>query len=356
MSLWSFTGFSAPFFKTLQEEYFEPSQPQIIGIEVEIGGLRVNKVADLLRKSLNGKIVGVERIESQKDLETGRIEHFRVKEKELRESLIGTIVIKPEDNGTDDSHLVDNYKHTRLVEIVTSPIDFESVILFQGAIEKIEDSGALGTDAGLAISTQVNVEMGGGERENIHVTDILNILRNYLKSDHRKMITKELKVPEQRKKYLGLFSPGMMERISDRKYKPEWETFFFDFMYRQSLEVIGFKNAWEIADDEGRALLKDHLTQNGFKDILPVIKWNYIRVSSLMMFMFPEDWLSQYLKDTTWFHAYPILEFRESNTDFQVASRTMKILGLVYASLDEGEFEFKKLGILPARKCSSYLH
>lgn len=338
--LWGFSAFSQSLLTTAESVYFDSKTSPRVGIEVELAGLSVDKVSRAAQKVLRGSVRDRQKLESYVDKKTGRIEHFRVTEKELVDSLIGLLAIKPEDNGTSNSDLKENFTKTRIVEIVTSPISFEQVILFQEALNEIRSQGGLGTEDGFPISIQVNVEMGKGKPENIKVTDVLSILRNYLKPLHRLQIAEELSIPLFRKKYLGLYSPEMMSRILDKSYAPSWEKFFMDFMYRQSLEVLGRKDAWLMSDEVVRELLMQELNEKGFEAILPVIKWNYVRVSSLFMYMFPNDWLTRYLEETTWFHKNPILEFREPNNDFNALGTTKKIVGLVQRSLEVGEFEY----------------
>lgn len=338
--LWSLSAFPQSLLSTVERLYFDPLLAPRVGLETELAGLNTAEVAHISQKILSGSVVVHERIESQENKNTGTLKHFRVKERELVDSRIGSLIIKPEDNSTDNSNLKENYANTRVVELVTAPVYFPEVVLFQSVLDEVHAQGALGTAVGFPVSIQVNVEMGEGDREKIKVKDVLNILRNYLKPEHRKQIAAELDVPHFRKKFLGLYSPGMMARILDSNYLPSWEDFFVDFMYRQSLEILSYKNAWSLSESQVRAILKDELKTKGFEVILPVIKWNYIRVSSLFMFMFPEDWLTKFLEETTWFHKYPILEFREPNNNFDALGTTRKILGLVQASLKVGEFDF----------------
>lgn len=336
--LWGVSAFAQSLLTVSENIYFNPSTAHRVGLEVELAGLSVDEITKAAQKVLGGSIQTHRKLESYVNAKTGRLEHFRIKEKELVDSLIGSLAIKPEDNGTDNSDLKESFAKSQIVEVVTAPLSFSQVVLFQEALNEIRAQGALGTEGGFPISIQVNVELGEGQPENIMVKDVLNIMRNYLKPLHRQQIADELNVPSFRQKYLGLYSPGMMSRILSASYNPSWEEFFLDFMYRQSLEVLGYQEAWSLSEEKVRETLKQELAEKSFEAILPVIKWNYVRASSLFMYMFPDDWLTVHLEETTWFHRYPILEFREPNNDFNVLGATKKIMGLVQRSLKEGEF------------------
>lgn len=116
------------------------------------------------------------------------------------------------------------------------------------------------------------------------------------------------------------------------RYAPNWDDLYFDSMYRSSLELLGQSDAWTISKDKGRQKLQQLVKARGFEALLPVVKWNFARYSSLMLYMRPDDWLSQFLIQTGWFKAYPILEFHHPNNDFQVNATADWICRLVTMS------------------------
>jgi hypothetical protein len=323
-----------------EDQYFTPELFERIGNEIEIAGLTVNQVAEILQSELGGEVQMNYKREVIYDEATARNQTFRVVGKEVVNSSIGNLDIKREENGTSNEGLRANAAKTPIVEIVADPLTYDKTEILQRVLNKLQAAGAQGADAGFAISIQVNVEIANGNPRSISPTHIIDIWRNYFKKPHREQITEALQVPEGRQKYLGDYTDGMMERIFDDAYRAKvtWDSLAFDFMYRQSLEHLGYKDAWTMSEHDARNHLKHDLSIQGFEAILPVIKWNYVRSSSLFMFLTPDDWLTQFLEKTTWFHRYPILEFREPNSDFQLQRRNRQILGLIQETRRRGDF------------------
>ncbi len=324
-----------------EKKLFSPSNAPRVGLEIELTGLHAMKIAEILKSHLGGKILAQTRIEKELDIETGRLNKFKVHELHIVGSSMGTVIVKPEDNSTSNSKVSDNYAQTRIFEIVTPPIYFEQVEPLQNALDEMKARGALGTLDGFAVAIQVNVEMGEGRPKKIKAENILRILRNYLKPESRENISRDLKVADFRLPYLGMFTPGMMSRILNPNYNPSNKKFFFDFMYRQSLELLGEERAWQMTKQEARELLPKLMADKNFDVLLPVMKYNYIRVSAVLMYLFPKDWISRYMARTGWFHRYPILEFREANSDFILLKRVKQFLGIVQFSENRGEFQFQ---------------
>ncbi len=335
--LLSLTVHAQVLLQTAQEQFFDPQTAPRVGIEVELANLTVQKTAEILQSVLGGKITDHIVHEHYTDPQTNEEVRYTVTEKILVASRIGDIKVKPEDNGVSNENLKESVARTPLVEIVTSPIYVDSIPALQEAIDVLRDKGALGTADGFAVAIQVNVEIGQGLRQNMRVQDLLTLLRNYLHPQNHQDIRAEIQVSPLRTKYLGDYSPEMMKRIMDTNYNPTWREFYFDFMYRQSLEILGYKNAWTLSDLQAKKLLQQELEVKGFEAILRVVKWNNLRVSSLFMFLFPNDWLTKYLINTTWFHKYPIVEFREPNSDFKVKDRVEQVVGFIQQGQIQGE-------------------
>lgn len=321
-----------------ENRLFDPARAPRIGLEVELTGLTQDEIGLELQKTLGGTLVWVEKSEDNLDSVTRKIETYTVHELHLVGSLMGKdVVIKPEDNVTVNTDMAEQKARTRIYEIVTPPIRYEQAIPLQEALEAMQAKGAQGTLQGHAVAIQVNVEMGEGNPKKISALKILAILRNYLRPEHRESIARDLQAASFRQMYLGMYTPGMMSRILDVTYQPSNKQFFFDFMYRQSLELLGFREAWMMPEEQARTSLQRALAQRPFDDILPVVKWNFIRTSAVLMFLYPNDWLSRYLTETTWFHKYPILEFREANSDFLLLKRIKQFLGIVQYSESHGD-------------------
>ena len=321
-----------------ENSLFNPENAPRIGLEVELTGLTQQEIGEELQKALGGALKWVTIMEDNLNSHTRKIETYPVHELHLvNSSMVADVIIKPEDNVTENADMAEQKARTRIYEIVTPPIRYEQAIPLLAALESMQLKGAQGTRDGHAVAIQVNVEMGEGDPKNISALKILAILRNYLKPEHRESIAHELQAPAFRQMYLGLYTPGMMSRILDNNYRPSNKQFFFDFMYRQSLELLGVREAWIMPEAKARKALQSILAQRPFDEILPVVKWNYIRASAVLMFLYPKDWLSRYLHDTTWFHQYPILEFREANSDFLLLKRIKQFLGIVQYSETHGD-------------------
>lgn len=320
-----------------QEEFFNPASAPRVGLEVELAGLSVDRTVEILKSVLGGKITDNLVYEHYIDPITREDVRYTVTEKILVGSKIGDIKVKPEDNVISNANLKNAVAQTPLVEIVTSPIYVESVPAFQEAIDEIRRQGALGTSDGFAVAIQVNVEIAQGIRENMKPSDLLNLLRNYLNAENHRDIAREINVAAIRERYLGEYTKGMMKRIMNPSYQPNWGQFHFDFMYRQSLELLGYgESSWTKSRRQVKKLLQKELEAKGFESILRVVKWNNLRISSLFMFLYPNDWLTKYLIETTWFHKYPIIEFREPNSDFRVKDRVEQLVGFIQQSEVEG--------------------
>ncbi len=340
---WGHLSFAQNFLDQSERFLFNPKEAPRIGLEVELTGLNALEMAEVLKIHLGGKVIKKSRIEKEMDIETGRMISYRVHELHLIGSSMGSVIVKPEDNSTSNTKVLDNYAQTRIFEIVTPPIRVEQVPPLQDALDEMKRRGAMGTLDGYAVAIQVNVEMAEGNPDKIKAKNILSILRNYLKPEHRQQIQKDLKVADFRQPYLGLFTPGMMDRILDPGYEPSNKKFFLDFMYRQSLELLGERGAWTLSETEVREKLPQLIENRNFDVLLPVMKYNYIRVSAVLMFLFPDDWISQYMDRTGWFHRYPILEFREANSDFILLKRVKQFLGIVQHSVTVGDIQFPLL-------------
>jgi len=324
-----------------EQFFFNQTKAPRVGLEIELTGLSALEIAEIIKSHLGGKVLTKNRIDKELDPETGRWIRYKVQELHIVGSSMGEVIVKPEDNSTSNNNVSENYEQTSIFEIVTPPIYFEQVEPLQRALNEMKTRGAQGTLDGHAIAIQVNVEIGEGQPKKIKAETILRILRNYLNPEARESIGQALMVADFRRPYLGLFTEGMMSRILDIDYKPTNKKLFFDFMYRQSLELLGQDQAWEMPESEARELLPKLMEGKNFDVLLPVMKYNFIRVSAVLMFLFPNDWISQYMASTGWFHRYPILEFREANSDFILLKRVKQFLGIVQFSENRGELGLK---------------
>lgn len=339
----------ADFVENLRSFKGAPNFSKRVGLEAELAEIAPQIAGELLAIGLKGNLSF--QSSEYRYVEGGVARIFRTEEVLVKSSRIGNILIKPEDNSVDLAELA-RVTSTSLIEVVTEPLQFYQVYGFENGLLRLGRMGAKGTESGRALAIQVNVEMAKSPGD-LQVEKILAILRNYLRRTNHDEIAKFLRIPPFRKKYVGLPQPGFMKLLFSKNYRPTIERLYMDSMYRSVLESIGDIKAWKYSDDDARAAVKSSIEKEGFvKVLLPVMKWNYVRYSSLMMFAMPDEWLSQYMISTGWFKPYPILEFREPNSDFNVVSHVEWILGLISASETLGDFDPKSLeGFL----CQRYL-
>ncbi|KYG64780.1 hypothetical protein AZI86_11285 [Bdellovibrio bacteriovorus] len=333
--------------KFAHDEAFDADKAPRVGIEVEMSGLRTKEIALIVQKKIGGEIQIVPN-------------EYGVPEYHLQKSAIGRVVVKPEDNGSSAiGNLEEAYEKTLITEIVTDPIHYADVEKLQKAMDALKASGAKGTADGLAVSIQVNVEIAQGDRSKATPQEIIDLIKTYLSPENRKDIAATYQVPEFRRKYLGDFSPGFMKLINQPHYNPTWREFYNDFMYRQGAEVMGIEGAWKSPISQVKKEVMYKLHAEGFDKILPVMKWNYLRLSSMMMYMMPQDPLSKFLVETTWFKGYPLFENREPNNNFNVVKAVRETLGLKRLSETVGFFrvnhpeDYQKFLSIKARACSA---
>lgn len=342
-TVWTLPLWSSDLFTELRSFRDDPNFSKRIGLEVELSGLTFDEIVKLVHQTLGGHprehFVDYPFVDPQ----TGIEQNLRTREISLEESTIGRVDIKPEDNAPTLAELAQNLDDHSITEIITRPLSFHQVEIFQRTLKALKERGATGTQPDQAVSLQVNVELGGGDRSRISTASVIDILLNYVRAENRIEIAQFLKLPEIRKKFVGYPMPGLLKRMSRPDYNPTWEQFYMDSMYRASLEHLGVANAWTYSDDEARARLRELVDRFGFEVLLPVMKWQFVRYSSLMMYMRPDEWLSRYMEKTDWFKPAPILEFREPNNQFDAKGTVEWVLELVSASEKLGPFTSQEL-------------
>lgn len=304
--------------------FFDEEQFKRVGLEVEFTGLTIDEVLSELQNELGGKL---ERVDE------GNTFYYKLKNSALSRSLEAEkIWIHFEGNETDSTTRVTDVSRIKTIEVTSSPLDWEGVKIFDRAIQRLRDAGAIGTTETNAVSIQVNIEMVTSEKPTMAIEDLLSLLRNYYSDEHFALIEKEVVLPEVRKPYVGKYSDEMMKRILNPDYKPSMRQFYDDFLYRQSAEYLGFDQAWSAPIDRVEKFIVENLNEGDFNRILKVFKWNDVRISSLLVQQFPDLYMSQYLVSTGWVAPNPILEFRRFNNDFDVLKAVKSTQGLVTRS------------------------
>lgn len=319
------------------------------GLEVEFSGLKLDVVTKVL-KNIAG---GTPKLETEDyvyvDPTDGKSHHYLNNYTTNESPTLGLLVAKPEDNAPTLAELhklmgdSNRVRETHVIEVVTAPLWPRQLPLFQAALNELSLRGGVGTTPEEAVAFQVNVEMGHGDPGLIYPEDVTTILRNYLRPQNRAAIRAHMQVPLIRQKYLGYPAPGFRERLFSPGYLPDWDRLYMDSMYRSVLEELKDPEAWTCTDNQARARVKAAVRRWGFEVVLPVLKWNFVRYSSLMMFMRPNEWLSKELIKTQWFHGYPILEFREPNNTFNAVAPVDFVLSFVAASQELGDFTAESL-------------
>jgi len=338
---------------TAETVFFDPQDRTRLGIEIEFKGLGAYDAAEKIRSILGGEIRRKEEriktsIRSYDSSGHPVYNEVILHEFEVVDSSIGNVLLKPETNQIDDVSGSENLEHSNhsatsnknvVVELVTPPIRYPDVQKLDRALEEINKSGARGTDAETAVSTQVNLEMFEGKRDKVHVPDILNILRAYLRPEHSEQIEAHLDVPDIRKPYISEYSPGFMKKLLDPKYLPTERELYDDFVYRQTMEFLGEPMAWSDPIEK----LKSELLKKPNPVVPEVVKQNRLRLSSLLMWMFPDDPMSKVYKETGWAVARPLIEFREWNNEFNATSPSRQALGLKSSAEKYGFYDHDQL-------------
>lgn len=329
---------------TAEHNFFKKDDPTRVGIEVEFTNLSLDDSAKVIQRRLGGKLeratqTNITTLKGYDEKGQPLYNTVDTPYYKLKDSSIGDVLLKLEINQVSETEMSKSAEN--IIEIVTDPIGGEKKLnLLQRAITDLKEKGARGTDKKTAISTQVNVEIEGGDKAKIKVGDTVNLMREYFRPSHREQINARLEVPKIRQPYVGEYSPGFMKKLLDPKYNPaSWQELFDDYVYRQSLELQGDKNAWKMPIEKARAKL---LAQ---KDpIVPVVvKQNAVRISSLLAYMVPNDPMVARYVDSGWIKPYPIVEFREFNNTFDVVGPTRQSLGLVQGAKDYGYFDHDRL-------------
>ncbi|MBU6376633.1 MAG: amidoligase family protein, partial [Bdellovibrionales bacterium] len=341
------SSFGVDILDTAETIFYRPGDTTRMGLEVELTGLSPEQVAKEVQSKLGGRIE--ESFDITKTNITGHDAQglpiygtMKTPIFVLKGSKIGDLVLKPDYNQITDSFDAEEAKKSVVTEIVTTPIRMAEVEKLQETLTHLKSKGAIGTTPQVAVATQVNVEwMGGGENQgNWKPADLVNLMRSYTRPEHRAQIDPHLQVPANRAPYLELFSKGFMKKLLDPSYKPTFRQFYDDYIYRQSLEHRGVKDAWTMPVEEARK----KLISMGDEAIVPqVVKQNPIRISSLLMHLFPKDHMSKLYDASGWAKARPLIEFREWNNDFTCVPQAKQALGLVEGAKRYGYYDHDKL-------------
>ncbi len=313
------------FLYTAETSFFQPIPNQRYGIEIELVNMSQNKVAQILMQQLGGK-------PSQIDNKTLRI----------LGSKLGNIDVKVEVNETSDDPTIDwSKKSDQVIEIVTDPILYEQIAPLDGALDLIHAAGAKGTEKSNPVSIQINYGMMQPGSNDEKAKDLLSILRNYFSPEHQQQIKDVLKVPDSRWPYLRDYSKGFMTKVFDPNYNPSAEDLFFDFFYRQSLELSqnGDPAAWSMTKEQ----VQNQIEKLKYPVHVQIIKLNQLKIASLLLYWFPQDPFSKVILKHGWVKAAPLIEYRNANNDFKVAEKVKQATGIYLASKKYGFYSHDKL-------------
>lgn len=330
--------------KTLENQYFYNYENQRFGLEIEYTNVSLDESIRIAQEVLGGKI------ESSLTREGMEV-------RTLRGGAINNFKIKVETNQTGESI---SAKSEWVYEIVGPPLTFEQNLLIQKVLDRLKQAGAKGSENGTPVSIQTNTEMKFKTAAR-YITDAdvefeFKVLRNfYINHDQ---IMSELSPVDSRLKYIQPLSPGMMKRLLDPTYQPKAKQILNDYIYRQSLELLGNSHAWTMHISD----VKKIIYREGFPIVRRVVKLNSYRFSSMLMYRFPHDPYFAKYKERTWTFSAPITEQRARNNDFNVASSMKQIVALRNATEKHGLFKFNaKTGEfqplkVPALLCYSLFH
>lgn len=301
-----------------------------VGIEMEMGGLSFDDLERILKKHFQ-----ISKVERFSDLEMrltipegiiklkieGQAWRYELEPEKYKAQLAEDIKVAPR-------------------EIVFPPLSYQRASVLQAVSDDLEKAGALGTTADRAVAFQVNYEFGSLRDDERRVQDLVDVLRTYYDESNMKQIDEVLQVPIKRREFLNDLTPGFRKKLFNPTYAPSLQEFFEDYLYRQSAELFGFREAWTGSIDSLRAFL------GRLKDPVhpTVLKMQRVRVSSLLLEAFPEDPLVKEVVASRWAVPAPIIEFREFNMVFKnVDSDIRTCLGLVGSVKQFGYYQHDKL-------------
>lgn len=308
-----------------QNLFFSFDKNQRVGLEVELSNLSQERVVSLLQKKLGGnveeKLVDVEYVEPT----TQKLITYQKKIMKLKKSSVGSLKIVLETNESVSSEV--NPDHKSIVEIITNPIDTRQASLLQEGLDLLVSNGAIGTNSVTPVSIQVNVEM-----LDTTAKEVIRILRNWYNPENYNQLSKEVPLFANREAFVGSYSPGFMNRLFDQSYSPTKRELFDDFFYRQVAEYLDFEGAWSDSIGDVQVYVQKNMKPENFDQVLKVFKWNDVRISSLLMYFYPDDWISQYMENSKWIKPLPLIEFRRPNNNFKINAITESIVGFVQES------------------------
>jgi hypothetical protein len=328
---------------TARETFYEPGHNIRTGVEMEFTGLSVPRVTQIVEWIAQGKAVtkteDVKTTVKHVDEKGNKVYNtISLTEYEIISPLFGKITIKPDLNQRSDFDRQANINDA-VIEIVTSPLHEAQVFKFQEIATALKNAGAIGTTEKNAVSLQFNNEQSDGNMATMDWRAVLNRIRNEFDPTHLKMINASRKVPEIRKIYVQSMTLKTVEKLSNPHYNPTARNLFDDIIYRQSLQLLGFSNAWEMTIAQAHKLLLEQKNP-----IVPrVVKQTRLRTSSLLMAAFPDDPMSKLYLESGWAKPAPILEERQPNNNFDVITPYKETIGMQQAAKKYGFFDHDSL-------------
>lgn len=313
------------FLDSAEKHFYAPMENQRFGIEVEMMGLSQEKIVEIVQNRFGG-IAG---ISDAKNTIT------------IKRSKLGDIDIKLEVNETSDDPNIKWDTSKNVIELVTQPITYEETVLLDETMKDLKRAGAIGTNGINPISIQINVGMMNGTPDQ-QAKEVVDLMRNYYRPDHQDQIRAKSQVPAERWLYLQDYSEHLIKKVFDPNYKPTAAEFFFDFIYRQSLEKTLTHNkiaAWTMSEADVREMVE----KSGYKVHVEITKLNQVKIASLLLKWFPNDPYTLSILKQGWIKAAPLLEYRIFNNDFEVAKKVRQVVGIHQATKKYGPFDHDTL-------------
>lgn len=311
-----------------------------VGIEIEFTGLSIKDTLDIVHGFTGGKVIKKENTIKTTLKEVNEYENVYneaiIPEWVIEGSSIGELIIRLENNQVDDSNLE---PEATVLELVTSPLRKTQIFQLQEIVTALRNKGAKGTADGESVSIQYNTEVNEGNIATYNWNNLIDLLRVYMNPRHREQIDEHLNIPVFRKDYIKLYSAGFLSIVLNPNYKPTIRELFDDFFYRQSLELLGYNDAWTMDISMAQKLL---LSQKN--SVVPlVVKQNKLRISSLLAMAFPQDPITKIYILSGWITPLPIVEWREFNNDFNILEYYREVMGLIYMTKKFGSFDHDTL-------------
>lgn len=291
------------FLQSAQYLFFTPGDNTRVNIELEYLSQNLSQTTEIITHALGGTF-------TQSTSHNNTIVH-------INNTSVGNLVL---------------INHNGLIQLYAKGKTEAQVLQLQQAVSQ------LARESTSLINTRVWVEMGEGVRDQIRVSEVLTLLRNYFNPENFSQINSDLAIPESRKWLARPCSFGFTSKLADQNYNPSWQELYNDYVVRQTLELLGDSNAWTLDINVAKEKITSITNQSQLLKLEQIISSSGLQVTALMLWLFPEDPISIKLTESRLVTAEPAILFQGWNASFDIDSPVRQALGTVEVSLSGKPF------------------